>query len=140
MGYACPVCEEPVVDAEHLADHLAFTAILRGGDHETFLDDHVPDWGERSPESLGTAVAEHADSVDLDDHDESSGADGHRRPDVQPQLHGQPADRGTGDAADRLSPDDRAVLEEARELTRRMLSPDTEDEATDGSPADSEKE
>ncbi|MFB6196643.1 MAG: DUF5810 domain-containing protein, partial [Halobacteriaceae archaeon] len=27
MGYLCPICEEPQVDPEHLANHMAFSAI-----------------------------------------------------------------------------------------------------------------
>ena len=38
MGYACPVCEDPQSDATHLANHLAFTAMLRGGEHGEWLD------------------------------------------------------------------------------------------------------
>ena len=40
MGYACPVCEIPHQDATHLANHLAFTAMTHGDDHEAWLDDH----------------------------------------------------------------------------------------------------
>jgi hypothetical protein len=39
MGYACPVCETPQQDAAHLADHLAFTAIVHTDDHESWLED-----------------------------------------------------------------------------------------------------
>lgn len=58
MGYACPVCEDPQADATHLANHLAFTAMLRGGEHETWLADTVPDWDERGEASLAEALAE----------------------------------------------------------------------------------
>jgi len=49
MGYARPVCERPQRDGEHLAHHLAFTAMLHGGDHEVWLDDRVTDWSDRGP-------------------------------------------------------------------------------------------
>ena len=109
MGYACPVCEAPQVNAEHLANHLAFTAIIHGDEHETWLDERVDDWGAMDPETLGPRVAEHATEVEVDapepDHDDRRG--------------GTPAfDQQTDDA---MSAQDRAVLEEAREMTRQML-------------------
>lgn len=63
MGYACPVCDHPQHDAEHLANHLALTAITHGDDHEAWLDDHAPDWGADSPAELGERVAPHAEAV-----------------------------------------------------------------------------
>ena len=109
MGYACPVCETPQVDAEHLANHLAFTAMIHGEDHETWLDERVDDWGEMDPETLGPLVAEHAESVEVDapegDHD-------HRGSGSPPIDDPDPSE---------MSSADRAVLEEARELTRQMF-------------------
>ena len=58
MGYACPVCSVPHADAEHLANHLAFTAMLHGDDHEAWLDEHVPGWGSSNPAELGPTIAE----------------------------------------------------------------------------------
>lgn len=111
MGYACPVCEAPQADAEHLANHLAFTAILRGEEHEVWLDDHVPDWSEQSPETLGPVVVDHAEEVELDVSEE----------DIE-QYGKPPMDQGAyGTGTDELSEQDRAVLAEARELTRQML-------------------
>lgn len=110
MGYACPVCEEPQVDAEHLANHLAFTAIIHGDDHESWLDERVEDWGAMDPETLGPLVAEHAESVEVDAPE----------PEHDHGTRGSPAiDQPTN--LDAMSADDRAVLEEARELTRQML-------------------
>lgn len=132
MGYACPVCEERQIDAEHLANHLAFTAILRGGDHETWLDQHAPDWDEMGPDALATEVTEHAEPVEVEGYEAGEGeeiahgaADQHypgeeRAGDVggtRGAMRGQSSRVGQ----DRLSPEDRAVLEEARELTRQML-------------------
>jgi len=88
MGYACPVCDLPQHDAEHLANHLAVTALTHGDDHEAWLDDHAPGWVEESPASLGDRVAPHADETDHetvfedttgrggghDDHDPVDGA------------------------------------------------------------------
>ncbi|MFC6771069.1 DUF5810 domain-containing protein, partial [Halorubrum pallidum] len=56
MGYACPVCETPQRDGEHLAHHLAFTAMLHGDDHAEWLDDHVADWADRDPDGLAAEV------------------------------------------------------------------------------------
>lgn len=64
MGYACPVCETPQSDAGHLANHVAFTALLRGGDHETWLDEYVPEWEALGEAALGDRVAEHAATVE----------------------------------------------------------------------------
>jgi hypothetical protein len=111
MGYACPVCEAPQADAEHLANHLAFTAILRGGDHETFLDEHVPDWADRDPAGLADEVVEHADEREFDHaFEDAPGGHDHR--------HAQPSpvrERPSDEEVER-------VLEEARELTERRSS------------------
>lgn len=112
MGYACPVCAAPQVDAAHLANHLAFTALIHGDDHESWLDERVDDWGAMDPETLGPLVAEHAEPVDVD-APESEREGGRGR-------GGSPGVEQRTDA-DAMSAQDRAVLEEARELTRRML-------------------
>lgn len=56
MGYACPVCEDPQADAGHLANHVAFTAILGDDAHGTWLDEHVPGWGEMDEAELADAL------------------------------------------------------------------------------------
>jgi len=116
MGYACPVCETPQADAGHLANHLAITAIARGGDHEAWLDEHVPDWEDRDEAGLAEAVVDHAESADY--------------PQVFEDTTGEAAaESGAADppvdeaALERLAADDEAdveaVLDRARELTRR---------------------
>lgn len=153
MGYACPVCEERQVDAEHLANHLAFTAILRGGDHEAWLDEHVPTWDEQDPKALGATVAQYAESVTIDHPDDASEVN---RDHVEGQAdrHTRLSGRTAGVPAERLSSEERAVLEEARELTRRKLEdsdgtagveqgkgePDVESASPDADRSDSEKE
>lgn len=110
MGYECPVCGSEEADGEHLANHLAFTAMVRGGDHEDWLDDHVPDWGERDPDSLAPEVTPHAtetESEPAQEHDHEMPASGDAR---ASERSGQ-SDL-SGEAAD--------VLEEARELTQEM--------------------
>jgi len=80
MGYACPVCETPQRDGEHLAHHLAFTAMLHGGDHEVWLDDRVTDWSDREPAGLAAEVTPHAEDAEY--HEVFEDTVGHGRPDV----------------------------------------------------------
>ncbi|WP_299330789.1 DUF5810 domain-containing protein [Haloplanus sp.] len=126
MEYACPVCETPQQDAEHLANHLAFTAMLHGDAHETWLNDHVPGWAEAGAADLAPVVADHADeatyeavfedTVHDDDHDHHHEAD-------RPPVDGA----GAGGAPAALDKDARSALATAREMTRAML-----DEGGDG--------
>jgi hypothetical protein len=128
MGYACPVCETPQQDAEHLANHLAFTAMLHGDAHEAWLDDHVPEWAEAGAADLAPVVADHAeettyeavfeDTVHTHDHDDGQGAE---RPPVDGgvDVAGR-GGAGTGLDAD-LDEDARSALAAAREMTRAML-------------------
>jgi hypothetical protein len=118
MGYACPVCGTPQRDGEHLANHLAFTAMLRGGEHESYLDEHHPDWGERDPSSLAEAVTEHAPPASVPDASET---DAHER---APPLEDALAEQGGygRDGTADLDDDTRAVLEAARDLTAEMLA------------------
>ncbi|MCU4719241.1 DUF5810 domain-containing protein [Halapricum hydrolyticum] len=123
MAYRCPVCEEVQADAVHLADHLAFTAVIRGGDHESWLDEHVPDWGGDDPEGLAARLRD-VDAVESIDHpiDEvrdsevRAGEGVSRRPDA-----GQHALD-----SDSLDDEAREILARARELTRQ-----TEDDERD---------
>lgn len=127
MAYLCPVCEDPQVDAAHLANHLAFTALIRGGDHEAWLDGHVPDWSDHEESWLAERVRGELDTVDHPIDDVETG--GHEA--VHGNAQGAPvqdpavAVDGTRDGA--LDDDARSVVEEARELTRRMA-----DDGTDG--------
>jgi hypothetical protein len=66
MGYACPVCDAPQADGEHLANHLAFTAMLHGDDHADFLDAHVDDWEDRTPPELAAELIRHADETEYE--------------------------------------------------------------------------
>lgn len=108
MGYACPVCGAPQADGEHLAHHLALTAMLHGDDHEAWLADQAPDWAERDPSGLAAAVVDGApeidtESVSTEDDDLVLDRSGDGR-------------QGTTE----LDPDTRRVIEEARELTRQQ--------------------
>jgi len=146
MGYACPVCEVPQRDAEHLANHLAFTAMLHGDAHETWLDEHAPGWADGSPDDLGDRVVEFASEAAYDEafedtvhaHDHGERAHRHRPAagegaDAQPGVGrgGDPAiDPGAAARRGGSAPADetRAVLREARELTRRMRAGDDGDD------------
>ncbi|MFB6235505.1 MAG: DUF5810 domain-containing protein [Halopenitus sp.] len=135
MGYACPVCEIPQRDGEHLAHHLAFTAMLHGEDHEAWLDDHVDDWAEREPDELAADVTPHAEDAEYHEVFEDTTQD-HGRPDVGHQ-HGQ---GGIGHNIDTRGKDvdseTAAVLEEARELTQEMLTEDGDNETDAADEAD----
>ena len=155
MGYACPVCETPQRDGEHLAHHLAFTAMLHGDDHEAWLDEHVPDWGDRDPAGLADAVTPHAEDAEYREVFEDTVDRG--RPDVDVGAHDQPghghdhAQGGHGhakgghahgrggvvDESDISDPEAAAALREARELTREMLAEDGE---SDDGEADAESD
>jgi len=147
MGYACPVCGVPQRDGEHLANHLAFTAMLREGDHEAWLDEHAPDWGERSPADLAPVAVEHAeetayedvfeDTVDRDGHGHHQ--HGHDQTPGRPDVDVPPAVGPGGDAA--TDAETRRVVEEARELTRRMRADEGDEDASDnaGDPSDGDE-
>lgn len=137
MGFACPVCETPQMDATHLANHLAFTALLGDKAHEEWLDDHVPEWEGLDESALSERVADHAkeaafpqvfeDTTGDSEHDESpterSGAlfqDDH--------AHGHAGhDHGRG-TPPQHDAETEEVLEEARELTQKMLESEDEDD------------
>jgi hypothetical protein len=148
MGYACPVCEVPQRDGEHLANHLAFTAMLREDDHEDWLDEHVPGWGGETPADLAARVTDHAEEADYDEvfEDTTGGghdhhADhGHAHGGGQDPLAGQDPTGGLGGMAQGVT--DAAVesvLEEAREMTTEMYGLDGDadgDATTEGNPTD----
>lgn len=136
MGYACPVCEAPQRDAEHLAHHLAFTAMLHGGGHEAWLDDHVPGWTDDGPDELGERVAPRAAEATYEEVFEDTVHDA----DPDRPFADRAAPRGNdAGVAPALAPDSvgadgrtdettRAALAEARELTRRMYRNDDQEE------------
>lgn len=105
MGYACPVCDAPQADDGHLANHLAFTALLRGGEHETWLDEQVPDWESLDEAGLAERVVDHASTVEyprvFDDttggpEPAPDGHDGHGRGAVDEHAHGSPLQPNAG--------------------------------------------
>ena len=121
MGHACPVCETPQRDAEHLANHLAFTAMLHGDAHEAWLDEHAPGWIEDGAAELAPVVVEYADQAEYDEVFEDTVPEGDGHGHAHEQGHaptGAAFDAGDADG------DTRRVLAEAREMTRAMLEDD----------------
>ena len=153
MGYLCPVCEEPFSDDQQCANHLAVTAILHGGLHETWLAEavaerlNVDDWESVPRADLADIVAATAEETTDHDHpgdhthpvgESHEGASQQRsatQPSGQPAITESAADVGSLDA------DAQAVLREARALTERMQDrgPDGEDR-TEPPSADERKE
>jgi hypothetical protein len=157
MGYACPVCGDPQVDARHLANHLAFTAMLGREDHEAWLDDHAPGWSEEGEHELAERVADLADDAEypqvfedttgqLDseaaregDHERSGKlfeheGHGHEHDHLDcGHTHGHGADtpHGYQQADVPKDPETQEILEEARELTQEMLAEDDDDPDAD---------
>lgn len=127
MGYECPVCGDPQADETHLANHLAFTAIARGGEHEAWLDERIPDWDQHNDESLAAEVTGYAaeteyprmfdDTTDRTGHEHDSTSRG--RSDLPP---------GTGALTDvSLDEDAQEALLRAREMTRKRRANTDED-------------
>ncbi len=123
MAYLCPVCSSPQADAEHLANHLAFTAMLRGEGHGEWLDEHAPDWEEMEPDTLGPEVVEYAEEDDTEiesesDHDHAHGS----------FEDGVAQQSGYGRDAFASDPEAQQILAEAEELTREMRESESSDE------------
>lgn len=142
MGYVCPVCEDPQSDGHHLANHLAFTAMLGDTAHEEWLEARVPDWAETDPEELAPQVTDHAAETEFPQvfEDTTGGTDrddGHAHGDAG--AHTPAADLPStvdevSDPSALFEDDDVAasdVLAEARELTRRKRA-GTDDGEDDG--------
>ncbi|EMA69809.1 DUF5810 domain-containing protein [Halorubrum distributum] len=147
MGYACPICDTPQRDGEHLAHHLAFTAMLHGGDHADWLDERVDDWSEREPAELAAEVTPHAADAEYEEVFEDTVPRG--RPDVgmgsggdaDSPGHDHAHDHDHSDSSpgagvpDPESVDDPEVAEalrEAREMTREARDePSSDDRDTD---------
>ncbi|WP_411964600.1 DUF5810 domain-containing protein [Haloferax sp. YSMS24] len=137
MGYACPVCDAPQRDETHLANHMALQALVHGDDHETWLDDHVPDWESMNADGLGPLVAEHAEEREFDEvfEDTVDRTHGHGHDHEMQEFGGQGGSQSlSGDAA--------RIFEEAKDLTQEMYDRDEADEETeaDDASADDEKE
>lgn len=136
MSYLCPVCAAPFGGGKPLADHLAVTAILHGGDHETWLNDTVADWASLSRADLGERVVDHAETADDHDHigEHSHSDHEHSHSDPEPasglpngiDAAGSRREAGGNTAVDA---DAQAIIDEARELTREMQGEDEQQES-----------
>lgn len=150
MGYACPVCETPHPDTEHLANHLAFTSLLGDEDHEEWLAEHLPDWEEAGEHELANRVGEHAKEVEYPqvfedtthDHDHSHDDEirGGDLFDDDSQFEAA-AQRASGSAgaggAGQLDAEAQQILQEAQEMTEEMMEDASGSEAdADDSEAD----
>jgi hypothetical protein len=119
MGYECPVCSVPHADAEHLANHLAFTAMLHGDAHEDWLAEHAPEWESANPESLAPVVAEVVPETEFEQVFEDT-TDGHDHANFEDAV----AEGVRGGHRGQATADHEAVLQEAQELTRQMHAND----------------
>ena len=157
MGYACPVCDDPQADARHLANHLAFTAILGDDAHEAWLDDNAPGWADEGESELAARIGDEVEQREypqvFEDTTggtpregarsgelfESEGHAGHDHLDAghEPET----SDRATADEVPHeqtevpRDPETEAILDEARALTREMLG---EAESDDDGEADAD--
>lgn len=122
MGYACPVCEDPQADAGHLANHLAFTALTGGGDHEDWLDEHVPEWEQLGEEGVADEIAGEAEETEFPQVFEESGLeDSHGHGHGEESLgHGVDPSAARSRGAGDLDDEARSIMEDARELTEEM--------------------
>lgn len=150
MGYACPVCDVPQQDGEHLADHMAFTAMTYGDEHESWLDEHVPDWSSSGTAELAPRVTEVAEEASYETVFEDTVHD-HAGAHEHDSLFDDEATAGgngvnAADARERgsgaLDAEAQAVLEEAQEMTREMLDSEEEGDADsdDGESEDDESD
>lgn len=118
MGYACPVCDIPQQDGEHLANHLAFTALIHGDDHETWLNETMPEWERTTTAELAATVTKHAEEAEYHAVFEDT------------TEHAEIPDGEAGYIDSLAEIDDeetRAIIETARNLTEQARS-DTDSE------------
>ncbi len=136
MGYECPVCATPQADRRHLADHLAVTAMTHGDEHEDWLDEHVPDWSEHSPRSLGDALAEYATETGYDQVFEDTVAHDHAD---ATSLEDALADATRGPGRGELTDEHRAVLEDAVAMTETMVEKGGDENGETGEDANGDR-
>ena len=133
MGYACPVCETPQSDGEHLANHLAFTAMLGDDEHAAWLDEHAPGWEDEGPDELAPKLTDHVEETDYPqvfddtrppDHDHEHGQ-GHGGGQFEEELQ-RTGGYGRTAGAQPRDADTQHILNEARRMTEEMLTADDE--------------
>lgn len=141
MGYRCPVCGSPQQDDEHLANHLAMTAMLHGEDHEAWLDDRVAEWGEYTPPELAAEIVDAAEAIDYDEATAEDAAvdiptaEGHDHGHDHAGTHPTEELADPGEVPDSGFIDEAAeqAVAEAREMTRKRREnlADSGDDAND---------
>lgn len=133
MGYACPVCETPQSDGEHLANHLAFAAILGDADHESWLDEHAPGWNEEGPDELAPRITEYADEEEypqvFEDTVHDHGHHGHGHHDHGGGLEDELQQAGGYGRDATMGADAQRVMAEARQMTEQMFDAGNDAEA-----------
>lgn len=135
MGYECPVCGIPQADGGHLANHVAFTALVHEEDHEAWLDETVPDWAEMGETELAEVLTERAETAEYPQvFEDTTADDGHHDHERSGKLFDEESENQYGEQhqqIDSQSPaldgDAQAVLERARRLTEARLSDDNEE-------------
>ncbi len=157
MGYACPVCSDPQADPGHLANHLAFTAMLGDEPHERWLDEHAPGWGGMGEADLADAVVDEVEETEFPQvfEDTAGGLDDAEPPSERSGALFDDAAAGAGPGNDHagqgaererasnhgqrqgggmepMDEETEAILEEAREMTGRMLEDGASGDADDG--------
>lgn len=142
MGYECPVCGVPQADGGHLANHMAFTALVHEGDHEAWLDETVPGWSEEGETELAAVLTEQVEQVETAEYPqvfEDTTTDGHHEHahEHDQERSGELFDSGSGNQRGQrhqrigsqspaLDGEAQAVLERARQLTDERLSDDND--------------
>ncbi|MFC6731530.1 DUF5810 domain-containing protein [Haladaptatus sp. DYSN1] len=137
MGYACPVCDAPQMDGKHLANHLAFTAMLGNADHETWLDEHAPGWSDEGHRELAARVTEFAeereypqvfeDTTDQHDHEHDD--------DVRPgdlfedDTENLPHDIEPPEQSPQLDAKTQEAIEEAKRMAKAHREADEDENA-----------
>ena len=119
MGYRCPVCEDPQADGPHLANHLAFTALVRGGTHEKWLDEQVPDWGEMGEAELAAQVTTDIEETEFPQLFESEMQSHERDTSIPNHTSVQPAPE--------LDDEAKRAIERARKLTSERRNDDADE-------------
>lgn len=138
MGFSCPVCADPQADGVHLANHLAITALTRGGDHERWLDEEIPEWERLGEEELADQLRDIAAEAEYPQlfedttgqHDHSHGDERTRVP-TDDQSLPPGADTLTGGRHEETED----VIREAMEMTRERTT-DSDGERSEGSDGD----
>lgn len=136
MGYECPVCEIPQADGGHLANHMAFTALIHRDEHEEWLDENVPDWSDLGEDELADEVVAHTEEAEFpqifEDTTDSHGHDhDHER---SGKLFDESSSIGTkrgrqqqiGNQPAALDAEAQSILQEAQRMTEERLDDDEE--------------